>query len=99
LRKEIALILSPAQAYSEESYLPVIACELGVLPHEISAVRIIRKSIDARGRNIKVNISFEVFLGEEASSPVENSFHYEDVHDKAEVVVGFAGFGIDVIMR
>ena len=36
-------------------------------------------------------MSFEVFVGEEASSPIENSFQYEDVHDKPEVVVIGAG--------
>lgn len=91
MKKEISLILSPAQAYSEESYLPVVAGELGMSPFDITAIRIIRKSVDARSRNIRINISFEVFISEEASSPVENSFHYQDVHDKPEVVVIGAG--------
>jgi uncharacterized FAD-dependent dehydrogenase len=91
LKKEVTLILSPAQAFSEESYLPVVAGTLGLNPFDITAVRIIRKSIDARGRNIKVNITFEVFLGEEASSPLENSYHYQSVDNKPEIVVVGAG--------
>jgi uncharacterized FAD-dependent dehydrogenase len=91
LKKEVSLVLSPAQAYSEESYLPVVAETLGLSPHDLSVVRIIRKSIDARGRNIRVNITFEVFVGEEAPSVLENSFHYQRVDDKPEIVVIGAG--------
>jgi len=91
LKKEISLILSPAQAYSEESYLPFVAKALGLSRFEISAIRIIRKSIDARGKNIRINITFEVFSEEEPSSPLENSYHYQPVDDKPEVVVIGAG--------
>jgi uncharacterized FAD-dependent dehydrogenase len=91
LKKEISLILSPAQAYSEESYMPAIIEALGVPQHEISTARIIRKSIDARGGKIKINIAFEVFLGEEPSSPLENTYTYPNVEDKPEVVIIGAG--------
>jgi uncharacterized FAD-dependent dehydrogenase len=91
LKKEISLILSPAQAYSEESYMPAVAEALGVPQQDISAVRIIRKSIDARGHHIKINISFDVFLGEEPSSLLENTYNYQNVENKPEVVVVGAG--------
>jgi uncharacterized protein len=91
LKKEVSLILSPAQAYSEESYLPIVAETLGMSQHNLSTVRIIRKSIDARGRNIRISITFEVFIGEEAPSVLENSFDYQKVENKPEVVVIGAG--------
>ena len=71
--------------------MSVLTEALGLPRHEISAVRIIRKSVDARGRNIKINITFEVFLGEEPSSSLENTYHYQNVENKAEVVVVGAG--------
>lgn len=91
MKKEVSLILSPAQAYSEESYLPIVAETLGMSQHNLSTVRIIRKSIDARGRNIRINITFEVFIGEEAPSVLENSYDYNRVDSKPEVVVIGAG--------
>lgn len=91
MKKEVSLILSPAQAYSEESYLPIVAETLGMSQHNLSTVRIIRKSIDARGRNIRINITFEVFIGEEAPSVLENSYDYHRVDSKPEVVVIGAG--------
>jgi uncharacterized FAD-dependent dehydrogenase len=71
--------------------MPAVTEALGIPRHEISAVRIIRKSIDARGRNIKINISFVVFLGEEPSSLLENTFNYQNVENKPEVIVIGAG--------
>lgn len=79
--------MSPEQAHTETLYVPVIAAHLGILPEDITAVRIIRKSIDARGRHIRLNMLFEVFAGEEPGSPVENIFHYQPVENKPEVVV------------
>jgi hypothetical protein len=74
LKKEISLILSPAQASSAETYTPEVVKASGMPAGDISLVRVTRKSIDARGRNIRINMSFDVFAGEEPSSPVENTF-------------------------
>jgi hypothetical protein len=87
LKKEITLILSPLQAHTEDEYLAVISDTLKIPGNEITGVRITRKSIDARGRHIKFNVSFEVFIGEEPSAPVENSYHYPPVANRPEVVV------------
>jgi uncharacterized FAD-dependent dehydrogenase len=91
LNKEINLILSPAQASSEEYYMPVISEALGVSGQDISGVRITRKSVDARGRDIKINISFQVFLNEEPTPVLENTFQYQQVENKREIVVIGAG--------
>jgi hypothetical protein len=87
LKKELTLILSPAQAHNEESRMQAVSSALQIPTDSISKVRIVRKSIDARGRDIKVNISFEVFMDEEPLSPVENVFTYQNVEHKPEVVV------------
>lgn len=87
LKKELSLILSPYESSSEELYKPAVARALEISEDEISFIRIIRKSIDARGRNIKMDLTFQVFIGEEPSSPVENTFNYQNVSSKPEVVV------------
>ncbi|HJZ39849.1 MAG TPA: hypothetical protein VJ203_05765 [Bacteroidales bacterium] len=91
MKKDISLILTPAQAFAEDHYKPAVARALDIPEEDISAIRITRKSIDARGRDIRINMSFQVYLGEEASSPVENSFTYQQVAEKSEVVVIGAG--------
>jgi len=91
LKKEISLILSPEQASSASLYMPVIAASAGVDENEIIEARIIRKSIDARGRQIKINIAFEVFIGEQPTSPLENTFNYRNVENMPEVIIVGAG--------
>jgi uncharacterized protein len=91
LKKEITLILTPEQAHTEALYLPVAADALKVAVQDISAVRITRKSVDARNRQIKINLSLEVYLGEEPSSPLVNSFRYGNVENKPEVIIVGAG--------
>lgn len=87
MKKEITLILSPVQASDESQYLSEISAAGNIPENEITGIRIIRKSIDARGRQIKINISFDVFIGEEPASPLENSYNYPSVENKPEVVV------------
>lgn len=87
LKKEITLILSPVQASDENNFLSEISAAGNIPENDITGIRIIRKSIDARGRNIKINISFDVFIGEEPASPLENSYNYPSVESKPEVVV------------
>jgi uncharacterized FAD-dependent dehydrogenase len=87
LIKDISLILSPYEASSADLYKAAVARKLELTIDQISAIRIVRKSIDARGRNIKVDMSFQVFLDEEPASPVENIFQYQNVTQKPEVVV------------
>jgi uncharacterized FAD-dependent dehydrogenase len=91
LKKEISLILSPVQASSPELYTPLAIKASGLPEEDICFIRITRKSVDARTRNIKINLTLDVFAGETPASPVENQFHYPDVTNKPEVVVVGAG--------
>jgi uncharacterized protein len=83
--------LTPLQASSPEMYTPEVAKATGIPEQDISLIRLTRKSIDARGRNIKINLSFEVFADEEPGLPVENTYDYPNVENKTEVVVVGAG--------
>jgi len=91
LKKEVTLILSPYQASSPEIYNSQAADASGLPEDEITLVRITRKSIDARGSDIKVIMTLEVMAGEPPASPVSNEFHYPDVSNRSEVIVIGAG--------
>jgi uncharacterized FAD-dependent dehydrogenase len=79
------------QASSEEFYRPEIARSLGTREQDITHVRILRKSIDARNKNIKINITFQVYAGEKPASLLENTFNYHHVSQKPEVIITGAG--------
>jgi len=65
LIKEIQLVCSPLEAASSHSLKTVFAQKAGVPLSEINAVQLLNRSIDARNRNIKVNLKGKVFIGED----------------------------------
>lgn len=63
--KEIDLVCSPQDAASEFIYTRLFAKKAGVSHSEINSVQLLNRSVDARSRNIKVNLKGRVFIGEE----------------------------------
>jgi Uncharacterized FAD-dependent dehydrogenases len=90
LKQEINISISPKQASSEEFYKPIIADKLHVDLGRIALINVKRKSIDARQRVIRINLSAEVFLDE---LPKEDrlEFTYESVDQKTPIIVIGAG--------
>ena len=85
--KQIDIICSPKEASSPKLYLPLVAKKMGISLKEISAHRIRRKSIDARSRNIKVNLRVEVAVNQKDFSFDIPKYEYPDVSNKQEVVI------------
>ena len=90
--KELQLRISPKNAYNEQSIRRYVAREQGWDERTITCVRTLKRSIDARQREIFVNLTVRVYINEqpeEAFQPIE----YTDVSDRPEVVVVGAGPG------
>jgi uncharacterized FAD-dependent dehydrogenase len=88
---DVELTLTPFQAHSEEQFKPAAAKMAGLPAEDITCIRIIRKSIDARSRSIKVNLSLRIYSKESVPDPVVSSLRYQPVHGKPEVLVIGAG--------
>jgi uncharacterized FAD-dependent dehydrogenase len=90
LKHEINISISPKQASSEDFYKPIIAEKLRISEDRIVLINVKRKSIDARQRIIRVNLSAEIFLDE---LPVEErlEFRYDNVERKPSVIIVGAG--------
>jgi uncharacterized protein len=88
---DVELSLTPFQAHSEEQYKPVAAKQAGVPAEEITGIRILRKSIDARSRSIRVNLSLRIYCRESLPESAGSSFRYQPVHGKPEILVIGAG--------
>jgi uncharacterized FAD-dependent dehydrogenase len=87
----VHLSLKPEEA-ADEKVIRKIAGELiKVNPSDICAVKIIKRSVDARQKNIKVNLSLEVFTGNESSAPSLKPFVPKDVSKQEEVLIVGAG--------
>ena len=90
MKKEINISLSPKQASDEQFYKPVLAEKLHVTEDQIKLVQLKRRSIDARHRDIRVNLAFDVYV-DELPEVEKTEFHYDDVHRKEPVLVIGAG--------
>lgn len=89
--KQINIIVAPWQVSDENLIKDEIVRNLHISKEEINAIRVCRRSIDARGRDVKFNLGIEVFIGEQPSKNYDISFAYNDVTNKTEVVIVGAG--------
>ncbi|HUW07079.1 MAG TPA: FAD-dependent oxidoreductase [Williamwhitmania sp.] len=97
---ELSLSLSPKQASDEQFFKPLVAEKLSISPKEISAIRIIRKSIDARGRQVKVNLGLLVFINEDDTYYAEDAVKLRNVSlAEPVVVVGSGPAGLFAALR
>lgn len=91
MKKEVNICLLPKEAASNEKCKIELAKVIGVSPDEITKFSIVRRSIDARGRNIKINLGVHVYINEfpEPEKPI--FFDYQNVSNKPEVLIVGAG--------
>lgn len=86
------LVLRPEDAFDPERIKVLVAEKIHKSFNEINHVRIIRKSIDARSRLPKINLSLEIFLtGETPSNKTSNEFCYKNVEKSKPVIIVGAG--------
>lgn len=90
---EYQLRILPEQAASEQSLKQYIGREKGLDVRTINAIRVLKRSIDARQRTIYVNLTIRVFVNE---TPSEEEFvrtDYPNVEGRPAVIVVGAGPG------
>lgn len=91
--KELSLRVSPQTVANSEILSQRIADSAGLLRQSINAVRILKRSIDARQREIFVNLTVRVFIDEEPPALEYQETAYHDVNNKPAVIVVGAGPG------
>lgn len=88
---EYTLRLTPAEVTSAES-LKKAVCRLKALKEsEVTAVQLLKRSVDARQRHVMMQVQVRVFVGEPAQQPDYQPVVFEDVSKSAAVVVVGAG--------
>ncbi len=90
---EYQLRILPEQAASEQSLKPYIGREKGLDVRTINAIRILKRSIDARQRTIYVNLTIRVFVNETPSEEEFERTDYPNVEGRPAVIVVGAGPG------
>ena len=93
MTNEYQLRVLPQVAASADALRKYVADEYGLALGALKAVRILKRSIDARQRTIFVNLKVRAYVNE---MPTENEFEpvdYQDVSQRPQVIVVGAGPG------
>ena len=90
---EYQLRILPEQAASEQSLKQYISQEKGLDVRTINAIRILKRSIDARQRTIYINLTIRVFVNETPSEDEFERTDYPNVEGRPAVIVVGAGPG------
>ena len=89
--KEISIRVLPQQAASETALKGFLAREFALNPKDIQAVRILKRSIDARKRQVIINLTVRIYLNELPPNDIFSPIIYGDVSDKRQAIVVGAG--------
>jgi uncharacterized FAD-dependent dehydrogenase len=91
MKNELNLVVSPEEAANEILLKEIVAKHFSSAPSAISHLRILKRSVDARSRNIKINLRIEVYINEPAPAPSDHKIIYPDVSSREPVLVIGAG--------
>jgi uncharacterized FAD-dependent dehydrogenase len=98
--KELQYKLLPQEAASAQAIKQRVAMDESISIDDISAVRILRRSIDARQRTVYVNLKIRVFIHEPPEEEEYVFTQYRDVSQgKPVIVVGAGPAGLFAALR
>jgi len=93
MKKELNLRVTPDVAGQDGRLRLHVARELGIDARTIRALRIRRRSIDARQRTVYVNLAADIYINEEPPQTEFAPVEYPSVEGRPQVVVVGAGPG------
>ena len=91
--REYQVRLTPQQAYSNETIAAWLAQNEGFDVRTVTHIRVLKRSIDARQRQIFVNLKVKVYINEQPEEDEYQHIIYPDVSNGSDVVVVGAGPG------
>lgn len=91
--QELQLRVLPDQAANEQSIKLYVAREKGLDTRTIKAIRILKRSIDARQRTIYINLTIRIYINELPTDEEYLHTYYPIVDEGPEVIVVGAGPG------
>lgn len=96
MQKVISLKLLPAEAASETSVKKYIASTEGVKASAVTGYNILKRSIDARGKQAWINLSVQAFINEPYHDRERMQFDFKDVSHAANsaLIVGAGPAGL-----
>jgi len=100
MKKNLILTLPPETAFDETNFHHYIKNHLAIKDENEFHIRLLKRSIDARSRNIKVNIQADVFIDETPTPLLQYENEYKDVSKaKQAIIVGAGPAGLFAALR
>jgi len=92
MKKQLTLKVRPSEAADDNYLKKIVALQVGCAPSEISGFTTLRSSIDARSRQVFINLSLEAFINEPYHHRSSNKINFGDVsHAKKSIIIIGAG--------
>jgi len=101
MQKKISIRILPSGAEDEDFLRNAISQTVACDPASITGYRILKKSIDARGRQVWVQLTIQVFIDEPFEDLLLTPFHFKDVTNakKKAIVIGAGPAGLFAALR
>ncbi|MCK5678621.1 MAG: FAD-binding protein, partial [Flavobacteriaceae bacterium] len=91
MQQEFQIQVNPEVAQNQEQLKQIVAKKNSLQVFNIKHIEILKRSIDARQKNIKINLKVKVFINEDfIDKPIELP-NYKDVSKAKEVIIIGAG--------
>ncbi len=87
MTKELQIRVTPQVAYNEQNITDYVSREIGIDRRTIKHVRVLKRSIDARQRQIYVNLTLRIYINEEPTDEAYIKTEYPDVSKAPQVIV------------
>ena len=92
MKKQLTLRVKPSEATDDNYLKKIVAAEAGCVTSEVTGYTVLRKSIDARSRQVYINLSVEAFISEPYHQRQINKINFGDVsHAEEEIIIIGAG--------
>jgi uncharacterized FAD-dependent dehydrogenase len=89
--KEVSIDVAAHIAADAALYTPILAQAAGVAPSRITHVALLRRSIDARSREVKVLLKAGLYIDEDPVFPEKTALTYQNVANGPEIIIVGAG--------
>ena len=91
MKRQIKLTLTPEQGFDEIKIHDAVLRNLNINTKDPIVTRIVKRSIDARSKNVKINLLVDTFVKEQPSPLIEYQKNYPSVSGRKQVVVVGSG--------
>jgi uncharacterized protein len=101
MQQKIVLKVLPSEAEDDVLLKQIVAQTCNVLIDKVTGYNILKKSIDARARQVWINLTLQAFIDEPFHALPLIPLHLKDVHhaEKRVIVVGAGPAGLFAAMR